>query len=167
MSGVQHLVVLTLDKQRLAVPLAAVDRIVRAVEITPLPGGPQIVLGVINVQGAVLPVINLRRRCRLPEREIETTDMLVIAHTPRRSVALLVDRANVMECPAESLVPAEQIVPGALGVHDVLKHEDGLILLYDPQSLLLLEEDVALNRALAGEAGVAGAERGVAMMETQ
>jgi purine-binding chemotaxis protein CheW len=127
MSSVQHLVVLALDEQRLAVPLATVDRIVRAVEVTPLPGAPQVVLGVINVQGAVLPVINLRRRCRLPEREIETTDMLVIAHTTRRSVALLVDRADVME------------------------------LLYDPEALLLLEEDIALNGAMAGAADAADA----------
>jgi purine-binding chemotaxis protein CheW len=157
MSSVQHLVVLALDEQRLAVPLATVDRIVRAVEVTPLPGAPQVVLGVINVQGAVLPVINLRRRCRLPEREIETTDMLVIAHTTRRSVALLVDRADVMEFAAESLTPAEQIVPGIVGVHDVLKHEDGLILLYDPEALLLLEEDIALNGAMAGAADAADA----------
>jgi purine-binding chemotaxis protein CheW len=153
MNNVRHLVVLALDEQRLAVPLATVDRIVRAVEVTPLPGAPPVVLGVINVQGTVLPVINLRRRCRLPEREIETTDMLVIAHTARRSVALLVDRAEVMEFPAESLTPTEQIVPGTHGVHDVLKHQDGLILLYNPELLLLLEEDIALNGAMAGAAG--------------
>jgi len=161
MSGSQHLVVLTLDEQRLALPLAAVDRIVRAVEVTPLPGAPAVVLGVINVQGAVLPVINLRRRCRLPEREMETTDMLVIAHTARRSVALLVDQADVMEFPAESLTPAEQIVPGIHGVHDVLKHEDGLVLLYDPQALLLLEEDIALTSAMAGDDAAVDAEGGI------
>ncbi len=158
MSDLRHLVAFAVDEHRFALPLAAVDRIVRAVEVTALPEAPQVVLGVINVQGAVLPVINFRRRCRLPDREIETTDILVIALTSRRSVALLVDRADVMEFPAESLVPAEQIVPGIVGVHEVLKHEDGLILLYDPESLLLLEEDIALTSALAGDAGAAYSE---------
>jgi len=149
-----------LDEQRVALPLASVDRIVRAVEVTPLPGAPQVVLGVINVQGKVLPVINLRRRCRLQEREIETTDMLVIAHTARRAVVLLVDRADVLECAEGSLIPAEQVVPGIFGVHEVLKHEDGLIMLYDPEALLLLDEEIVLNSAMADDAGSPDSERG-------
>jgi len=161
MNGFRHLVVFDLDEQRFALPLAAVDRIVRAVEVTPLPEAPQVVLGVINVQGAVLPVINLRRRCRLPERDMETTDLLIIAHTVRRSVALLVDRVDVMECSEDSLIPAEQIVPGKFGVHDVLKHKDGLILLYDPEALLLLEEEAVLNSVMTGDSGAADPERGV------
>jgi len=161
MSDIRHLVVFVLDEQRIALPLASVDRIVRAVEVTPLPGAPQVVLGVINVQGKVMPVINLRRRCRLPEREIETTDVLVIAHTTRRSVALLVDRADVMECPDGSLVPAEQVVPGNLGVRELLKHQDGLIMLYDPEALLLLEEEIVLNSAMGRDLSAADAERGV------
>ena len=161
MSGTRHLVTFALDEQRIALPLAAVDRIVRAVEVTPLPGAPPVVLGVINVQGKVLPVINLRRRCRFPEREIETTDVLVIAHTPRRAVALLVDRADVMECPQGSLTPTEQVVPGILGVREVLKHEDGMIMLYDPEALLLLEEEIVLNSALGIDGSGADAERGI------
>jgi chemotaxis signal transduction protein len=60
------LVVFTLDEQRYALHLDAVKRIVRAVEVTPLPKAPQIVLGVVNVQGKVIPVMNLRSRFSLP-----------------------------------------------------------------------------------------------------
>lgn len=44
-------VVFCLDATRLAVPLAAVERIVRAAEVTPLPLAPSMVIGVINVAG--------------------------------------------------------------------------------------------------------------------
>jgi purine-binding chemotaxis protein CheW len=57
-----QLVVLTLDEQRYALHLSAVERIVRMVEITPLPKAPQIVLGVVNVQGRIVPIVNIRKR---------------------------------------------------------------------------------------------------------
>jgi purine-binding chemotaxis protein CheW len=68
------LVVFTLDARRYAVPLSTVERIIRAVEITPLPQAPEIVLGVINVQGRIIPVVNTRKRFRLPECDIRLSD---------------------------------------------------------------------------------------------
>ena len=63
-----HIVVFALDEQRYALHLLAVERVVRAVEVTALPEAPEIVLGVVNVKGRIVPVINVRRRFRLPER---------------------------------------------------------------------------------------------------
>ncbi|MBF8302857.1 MAG: cheW40H-4 [Candidatus Dadabacteria bacterium] len=62
MDKLNQLVVLTLDEQRYALHLSAVERIVRVVEVTPLPKAPEIVLGVVNVQGQIIPVINIRKR---------------------------------------------------------------------------------------------------------
>ena len=87
-------VVFCLDGQRYALPLAAVRRIVRAVEVTPLPGAPAIVLGAIDVEGSVLPVLDIRRRFLLPEREIGPADQFLIASTARRAVALVIDEAH-------------------------------------------------------------------------
>jgi purine-binding chemotaxis protein CheW len=86
-----QLVVFTLDEQRYAVPLFAVARIVRLVEITPVPYTPEIVLGVINVQGWIKPIVNLRRRFRLPERELGPNDQQLLMHTAGRPVALVID----------------------------------------------------------------------------
>jgi purine-binding chemotaxis protein CheW len=55
----QKLVVFTLDEQHYALHLVAVERAVRMVEIALLPKAPKIVLGVINVQGRIIPVVNL------------------------------------------------------------------------------------------------------------
>lgn len=60
---------LTLDGQRYALSLAQVERVIRAVEITPLPQAPEIITGVINVRGRVIPVVDIRKRFRLPVRE--------------------------------------------------------------------------------------------------
>ena len=86
-----RLVTFTLDHQRYAVNLSAVERIVPAAEVTPLPRAPGTVLGVIDVQGQILPVFDIRSRFGLPERDMDLNDKLIIANTPRRTVVLVVD----------------------------------------------------------------------------
>ena len=144
-----QLISFNLGEQRYALHLSAVDRVVRAVEISPLPQAPKIVTGIINFQGQVIPVINMRRRFRLPEREIALTDCLVIAHTARRPVGLVVDAVTgVIEHPAQSIAGAESILPGLEYVEGVVKLQDGLALIHDLDKFLSLEEEASLAQAL-------------------
>src|ERR1700742_1207808 len=100
-------VVFGLEATRIAVPLAAVERIVRAAEGTPPPLAPGMVIGVINVAGCVLPVLNVRRKFRLPEREVRPSDHFLIARTSRGSIVLLIDVAyGVVEQPAIAIETA-------------------------------------------------------------
>lgn len=146
----KSLIVFSLDDQRYALRLSAVERIVRVVDITPLPQAPEIVLGVINVRGQVTPVVNLRRRFRLPERDINLSDHLIIAHTARRAVALLVDAVlDVMECWEEDTTAADRILPDLPYVEGVVKLEDGLMLIHNLDTVLSLEEEKTLEEAMA------------------
>lgn len=145
-----QLVAFTLHDQRYALRLGAVERIVRVAEITALPRAPDIVLGVVNVQGRVIPVINLRKRFGLPESEIELADRLIVARTSCRPVALLVTSvAGVVECPQSQIVDGERILNAARYVEGVLKLDDGLILIHDLDTFLSPLEDQELARALA------------------
>lgn len=138
----------TLDEHRYALPLSFVERIVRVVEVTPLPKAPEIVLGIVNVQGQVLPVVNVRKRICLPEREIDLSDQLIIAHTAKRAVALMVDAVAIVECPDQEVFPADQILPAMEYFDGVAKLEDGLVLIHDLNKFLSLEEEEALDGAL-------------------
>jgi len=150
MSRLGQFVVFALDEQRVALPLSAVERVVQAVEVTPLPTAPTIVLGVINVQGQVLPVFNLRRRFRLPDREIELSDHIIIAKTARRTVALVVDAVTgVLLCSEMEIVPPEAIGPGIEHIAGIVKRPDGLILIHDLNAFLSLDEEQTLEAALA------------------
>ncbi len=143
------IIVFTLDDQRYALPLPAADRVVRMVAITPLPNAPDIILGVVNFQGRVTPVINMRRRFCLPERKIALTDQLVVAHTARRPVALVADAVlDVIACAEQSLIAAENILPGIAYVEGVVKLADGLVLIHDLDKFLSLEEEDSLDRVL-------------------
>ncbi|MGB9092805.1 MAG: chemotaxis protein CheW [Gallionella sp.] len=143
-----HLIVFSLDRQRYALPLHAVDRVVRMVAITPLPKAPDIVLGVVNLQGHVIPVIDIRRRFSLPEKKIALTDQLVVAHTLRRPVALVADAVHDVIGSAQGLIETENILPGLEYVEGVVKLTDGLILIHDLDRFLSLEEESSLDLAL-------------------
>lgn len=148
------LLVFRLGGQRYALPLARVERIVRAVEITPLPGAPPLVLGVIDVAGALLPVFNLRRRFLLPEREVHPADQFLIASTALRRVALVIDGAwGVVEFAAAEITVAGRILPDLELIQGAVQLEDGLVLIHDLEKFLPLAEAINLDTALDGICG--------------
>ena len=148
-----QIVVFTLDEPRCALYLSEVERVVRAVEITPLPKAPEIVLGVINAQGRIIPVIDVRKRFRLPPHELRLDDQFIITRTPRRSVALAVDSVvGVREVADWEMVEAGQSLPFAEYIQGVAKIEDNIVLIYDLDQFLSLDEERLLDAALSGGA---------------
>jgi purine-binding chemotaxis protein CheW len=155
MSGVHikedmQIVVFSLDEPRYALDLSAVVRIVRAVEITPLPKAPEIVLGVINMQGQVVSVVDIRKRFQLPERGVEICDRFIIAQTSKRLVALVVDEVSgVQILENRQVVSAELALPFAEHIKGVAKIENDLVLIYDLDRFLSFDEERKLDRALS------------------
>lgn len=150
MTPPRRLLEFLLDEQRYALPFERVERVVRAVEITPLPKAPPIVLGLINVQGKVIPVADPRQRFGLAARELRTGDRIIIARTARRTVALRVDTVpGVAECFERDVVPPQDIVPGMEHLAGVVRMEDGLLLIQDLDRFLSLDEEKALDEAMS------------------
>lgn len=150
MDQATQLLVFLLDRQRYALHLAAVERVVRAVEVTPLPRAPRIVCGVIDLHGRIIPVIDVRRRFGLPAREIDFNDRFVIARTPGRRVALAVDAVDdVVDHPEGQVQAAEEILPHLAYVEGVLRLKNGMALVHDLGRFLSLDEEDILDQALA------------------
>jgi purine-binding chemotaxis protein CheW len=149
MLQIHQLVVFTVDDKRRAVPLSVVERVVRMVEITPVSHIPAIMLGVINAQGRIIPVVNIRKRFCLPARAPHLSDQLLIARTSKRAVALVVDAVNeVMTLSSQGVVLGETILAHLDSVTGVMKRHDGLILIHDLDRFLSLEEEQALHDAI-------------------
>jgi purine-binding chemotaxis protein CheW len=149
MNRLIRLVSFNLDDQKYALFLSAVLRIIRVVEITSLPKAPEIVLGIINMHGQVIPVFDIRKRFRLPQREVQLGDQLIVASTSKRTVALLVDSvSDVIEISEERIIVNENILPGLEHVEGVVKTEEGMILIHDLEQFLSLQEEKALHEAL-------------------
>ncbi len=153
MSESVQLVVFRLDGQRYALLLAAVERIVRAAEVTLLPKAPPIVLGALDVEGRVLPVLDIRQRFGLRKREITPADQFLIARTAPRTVVLVVDEAQgVIERSQDEIIGSARIVPGLEQFEGVVRLDDGLVLIHDLEKFLSLDEARALDEATNQEA---------------
>lgn len=152
MSQPREVLLFLLEGQRYALPVEDVRELVRAVRLTPLPRAPQVVEGLLNLRGELLPVLDMRRRFRLPARPLSSSDHLVVAQAGPRRVALRVDRAeSLLSLEAEQLDASPRELPGVGYVAGALKLPDGLVLLHDLRTFLSEAEALELEEALAEE----------------
>lgn len=149
-----RLVAFILDQQRYALPLAAVRRVVRMVEVTPLPKAPEVVLGVIDVQGNILPVVSIRKRFGLAESEGSLSDQLVVADMGTRVVALVVNSViGILEATAEEITEAQTIIPGAQYVEGIARLQGEILFIHNLDRFLSPKEEQQLDGVLALAAG--------------
>jgi purine-binding chemotaxis protein CheW len=151
-------VIVELDGQRYGLRADAVREVVRAVTITTLPNAPVVVEGIINVRGAVVAVLDLRRRFELPARPLDPSEYFVLARAGDRDVALRVDRATeLVSLDPADIDQAEQVLSRSRYVAGVAKLRDGLVLIHDLETFLSAAEAATVDQALAGHER-AGAE---------
>lgn len=144
-----RIVIFTLDGLNYALPLQSVLRVIHAVEITFLPDAPEIISGIINVQGRIIPVIDIRKRFGLSEREIEPEDRMIIADTGKRQVVLFADTVpGFIELADRQMVVTSDLLQFGGNLKGIAKMEDGLVLIYDLEKFLSLDEEYALEQAL-------------------
>ena len=162
--GTDHLLVVALlDGWRCGLELGAVVEVVSAVETTPLPKAPDVVmgedvrsradpdgaLGVVSVRGEILPVVDVRSRFRLPPRAVRPSDRFLVARSRTRHLVLpLDDVVGVTEVGDDGIVTPGTVVPGLELLRGIARCDDGLILIHDLDAFLSLEEDEALGEAL-------------------
>lgn len=147
-------VVLCLDASRIALPLVRVERVIQAIEPSHLPGAPDIVLGVLNLQGRVIPLVDLRRRLGLPERALALSDHIVIASTRQRPVALVADTVSgVIDGADLDWVEPAQVLPRLDLIAGIVRRDDGLLLVHDLDRFLSLDEAARLEAAMGSSEG--------------
>lgn len=149
MNRIDRLVLFTLDDQKYGLPLEVVDRVLRAVEITPLPEAPRIVAGVFSLQGRPVPVIDLRRRFGLPERGVDVDDHFIVAQSSTMLVALPVDEAlGLAKGLDDERVPAADVVPDLNYVESVVASGAEMVFVLDIDTVLTDDEEGALRDRL-------------------
>lgn len=132
-----RLLIVAVGELRLGIPLECVERVVHAVEITPLANAPPAILGVVNLHGEVVPVLDPRIRFRQPVRPLDPGDVFILVRLPRGAVALVADDAqDVAEFDADCLVAVEHVQPWLQDIAGLVRLEDGLLVVDDPARFL-------------------------------
>ena len=139
-----------LGEDRFGLPVETVLRIIRAVEVTPVPGLPDCTLGVINVQGEIMPVISMRKKFRLPDKPVRLSDRFIIALAGGRSVALVADEVETLfDLVPGSVADSSGLLPAFQQFRGVAKLPDGLLLIHDLAGLLSFDEERLIDTTLA------------------
>ncbi len=147
------LVLFVVEDRRYALPLAAVEAVVHMVELSPLPKAPAIVLGVINLHGRIVPVLDLPRRLGLASQQPGLTAWLLLARTSRRTVALPVTEVlGVSEVAHDAVTAPDAVFPGIELVAGLVTLPDGVLFIHDLEAFLTPGEERRLAETLA-EAG--------------
>ncbi|HWO89332.1 MAG TPA: chemotaxis protein CheW [Gemmatimonadales bacterium] len=146
----QALLVFALGPHRFALPAASVREIVRAVAISALPGAPEVVEGVVNYRGRIVPVADPRCRFGLDRVPLQPDQHFVVAVAGSRWVALRVDRALELR---QVLMDTVEWNPGSIApsryVAGVARLPDGLLVIHDLEQFLSLDEAARVDRAIS------------------
>lgn len=115
-----------LEKELFGVPLREVVEISKLLPIVPVPFSSPLILGVINVRGEILPVIDLKTILRLRKEKEE--ERVVLVESPKGKVGILVDEVvGVVRIEEEKLEPNPMVGRYSEFVRNVAQLPHGLI----------------------------------------
>lgn len=135
--------------QQLAVPLDNVIRVIPALKCTPLPGAPQTVLGLVNLRGQMVPVIDLARCFAWPTPPLTLWQPFLWLRSRQRDLLAPVEAVETAsECSAEHLFAADRPQVPSARLRGVLRTDEGMMLIQDVEQLLSDAEERQLQLAL-------------------
>ena len=106
----RELIAFRIGEQEFCVDIMAVREIRGWTPATPLPRAPGYMKGVINLRGAVLPIIDLGARFGLRTSEPSERHVIMVAHIGGRMVGLLVDAvSDIIQLTDEALQPTPDV----------------------------------------------------------
>ncbi len=150
-SQIQQLVTFRLGDEEYGVDILKVHEIDRMMDITEVPNAPPSIEGVINLRGKVIPVINLRRKFNLPEREADSRTKIVVVDIGT-SAGMIVDSVSeVLRISSDIVEPPPAMTTGVSSeyIRGVGKLKDRLLILLDIEKLLGADEKANTAKAVA------------------
>ena len=139
----KQLVIFCLEKEYYGIHIADVESIIKMLPITRMPHAPQFVEGVINLRGAVLPVVDLRKRFGLNAQEADRQTRIIVTTLSGLKVGIVVDSvAEVITVSDSDIEPTPSMVTtmDSTFITGIAKINDRLIIMLDLTKVLTLSE---------------------------
>jgi purine-binding chemotaxis protein CheW len=147
--GEKQLVVFTLDGEDYGLDIGSVESIIKLQPITAVPRAHAFIEGITNLRGAVLPVVDLRKRFGMPAGESNKDNRIVVVEMGNTTIGMIVDTVTeVLRVPQKNVTPPSPVVAtiDANYITGIAKVDDGpdapgrLIILLDLNQLLSTKE---------------------------
>ncbi len=137
--AMEQWVTLCIDNDIYGIEVSQVQEVLNVPTITPVPGSPDYVIGIVNLRGNIVTVLNARKRFRLVPESYNEDSQIIILRIDEQAIGILVDSVSeVIELPVDRIEQAPET--GANGSNDhirgVYSSEGTLIILINTQSLV-------------------------------
>lgn len=138
-----------LDNETYGINVMQVQEVLRYTEIAPVPGAPHYVLGIINLRGNVVTVIDTRSRFGLQSAEVDDSTRIVIIEAEKQVIGILVDSvAEVVYLRRSEIDNAPNVgtEESAKFIQGVSNRDNELLILVDLDKLLSDDEWAELTQ---------------------
>ena len=139
----QRWVTFHMDRETYGINVTQVREVLRITEIAPVPGAPDYVLGIINLRGNVVTVMDTRKRFSLPPTETTDSTRIVIIEVDGQEVGVMVDSvAEVVDIRQSNIEAAPNVGndDASRYIQGVSSLDGNLLILIDLNKLLTDEE---------------------------
>lgn len=138
----------SLGKSAYAIPLLSVKEVIAMPKITAIPQSPAFFLGVLDLRGDVIPVIDLRKRLDIKPAENQET-CVIICDLASLNIGIVVDSISAVIMPAVSEIsdtPPFSASKADSCITGIYRARDGMVLLLDPAQLFGAEDRAAFHK---------------------
>ncbi len=125
-----------------------VNEVIRVGDVTPVPGAAEQILGIVNLRGNVVTVLDMRTLLGIERKPVDENSRIIIAETGGQAVGLLVDSvAEVVYLRASEIDVAPKVGKdeGSRLVKGVHSSEAGLLIMVDIDPLTTTDLGLALG----------------------
>ncbi|PLX65991.1 MAG: chemotaxis protein CheW [Denitrovibrio sp.] len=159
-----QLVGLKLGEEEYAIDVLKIQEIIRTVEITSVPRTEGFVLGVMNLRGKVIPVIDLRIRFSLDKMDFDKETRIIVVRFETENIGFVVDEVTEVIRINKSMVEPTPPLVGTVGQEYILgicKYQDRLIILLDIDSVVNDDKSIEsdLKKTILGQMALPSAEQ--------
>ncbi|HMK44280.1 MAG TPA: chemotaxis protein CheW [Dissulfurispiraceae bacterium] len=138
-----QLVTFRIGEEEFGIDIAMIQEVNRKVAITAVPNSADYIEGIINLRGCIIPVINMRKRMKLPIIKDEGSERIIVVEAGA-TVGMLVDSVSEVlrvSCGMVEPVPPVGRSEGA-SIVGVVKLDSRLLLLMDVHSIVGQQEHI-------------------------
>jgi purine-binding chemotaxis protein CheW len=154
-SDAAQIVTFRLGDDYFAADIYAVERVLRFQAPTPIPNVPDWIVGVLDYQDRVVPVIDLRARFELPPATVGNETRILVLNADGDWVAAIVDAVvEVAALGSAQITPPPRLFRGLAGEYlkGIVRRNGRLIVFLDVTKLLSTNERLVLEQTAAGAA---------------
>ena len=133
-----QLVGFIIGDEEYAIPILNIVEIIKPIEFTRVPSVPEYVLGVFNIRGSVIPLIDLRRKFNLSSINNTGDTRYIVMKGENNTAGFVIDRlTEAIRIKANRIDPAPDSVAGDKGViYGIGKREDSMLTILKVEALL-------------------------------